>query len=140
MDRRALLLLAGSALTGLAGCTGRDNPLPRVAYVWLVNDSDRTREVSVTIEAGDETAFEKTYTLAAEGETSNVSDDSPVDGPGEYTFRAETDGETITADTTRLVDAETDEYCVGLKVLIDTAGRAHFEPDSMQRCGGGSPE
>lgn len=135
MDRRALLALAGSGLATLAGCSESRPVQARIAYVWLINDSDRTREVTVTLTEDEETVFEKTYTLAPDGETSNVSEDRPVEGAGTYTLDVETGSQTITADTTDYVDQETDEDCIGLKVLVDTTGNARFQPTSMQRCG-----
>lgn len=131
MNRRALLATVPAIAIG--GCLGTDDPpLPRLAYVWLVNDRETQVSVAVTVTDDGETVFSRTYDLAASGDGGNVSTDHPVDGRGEYVVTATVDDEPVAVDATDHVDG--DEDCVGVRVTLFDDGRVATWTKAMERC------
>ena len=132
MKRRALL--SSSVAIAVGGCLGFDGPRqPRLAWIWLRNDRQQRYEVDVTVEDGDETVFSDAYQLpAAESETVDIRETSPVEGPGRYVVRATMDGETREVDTTEFVDG--DENCIGVRFSLLDNGSVDHWTKSMQQC------
>ena len=132
MDRRALL--SASAAVAVGGCLGSNRPRQsRLAWIWLQNDRDRRYDVDVTVEDGDETVFSRAYQLSATtSATTDVQEETPVEGPGQYVVRATTDGETRDVDTTEYVDGE--EHCIGVRFSLLDNGGVDYWTKSMQQC------
>jgi hypothetical protein len=132
MDRRALLSV--SAAVAVGGCFGLDRSRQsRLAWIWLRNDRDRRYDVDVTVEDGDETVFSDAYQLpATTSETTDIREETPVEGPGRYVVRATMTGETLEVETTEFVDG--DEDCIGVRFSLLDDGSVDYWTKSMRQC------
>jgi hypothetical protein len=130
MRRRALLALGVSSL--LAGCLGRNRPRPRLAWIWLQNDRDDPYDVDVVVTADGESVFSNTYRLGATPETATVTEDRPVEEPGQYVVRATMDGETRAVSIADYVDG--DANCVGVRFSLLNNGSVDYWTKAMQQC------
>lgn len=119
---------------GSGGCIARQREPPsvRLAWVWLVNDRDREQNVRVTVEDGDEVAFEEEYLLGTGPNDGNVRIESPVEAPGRYVVRMTAGEERVEVDTTDLVSDEAN--CVGLRFTLLDNGSTDWWHRAMQEC------
>ncbi|MFC6989581.1 hypothetical protein ACFQJD_14295 [Haloplanus sp. GCM10025708] len=129
MKRRALLSLVAGVPVG--GCLGRQ-PLPRIAWIRLVNDRDEAYDVGVFVDADGEQVFSEQYHLGTTPDSATVLVESPVEGTGRYVVRADVDGQIVSVDATRAVDG--DENCVGVRFSLHRRGTLGHRTESMQEC------
>lgn len=131
MKRRALL---ASVAIAASGCLGLDSgPQARLAWIWLRNDRDERYAVDLTIEDGGETVYSETIQLPpTTSETTDIQEQTPVQGPGRYVVRATMDGETREVDTTAFVDGNED--CIGVRFSLLDNGSVDYWTRSMQEC------
>lgn len=102
---------------------------------WLVNDRDTPQEVTVTVDEDGDRLFARSFRLGPAGDAgrpSNVTEPSPVDGPGRYVVTARMDDRTVTVETADFVDG--DERCLTVRFDLLNNGSTDWRVDSYREC------
>lgn len=133
MKRRRFLPLVALSPLG-AGCLDRA-PLPLLDSLWLVNDRDEPHEATVTIDEDGDRLYERTFRLGDGdgGRPANLTEASPVEGPGRYVVTARMDGErTIEVETADFVDGQ--ENCLTVRFTFLNNGSTDWWTRSYREC------
>jgi len=133
VKRRRFLPLV--AAVPLGGCLDR-SPLPVLDSLWLVNDRDEPHDATVTVEEDGDRLYERTFRLGTgdgDGRPANLTEESPVEGPGRYVVTARMDGErTIEVDAADVVDG--DENCLTVRFTFLDNGSTDWWTKSYREC------
>lgn len=105
--------------------------------LWPVNDRDTPHEATVTVDEDGDRLFARSFRLGTgsdgDGRPANLTEGSPVEGPGRYVVTARMDGErTIRVGTADRVDG--DERRLTVRFAFLTNGSTDWRVDSYREC------